>query len=263
MKKAIRILLPVMFIGIASCTRITEMRPDHEASVVVECILTTDSSQILNLSLTDCATPGEYEILNQARVLLRDETSGDFSGYFAHEAGTCWVLDYACIPEHRYHLLISVPGRGPISSSVCMPVQVDIHYGVQTLIDDARYFRDCYYHYFLNTLPQDTPLWVFAYDADQDGNLFVAEQIATDYADVDPFNMISKENSADSSDTPSVLLMAGERYHRKMLRFPPLSAEAISQLPPSHGFSGGVGIFGATTSQQMPWISRWLLFHPK
>lgn len=330
MRRRLGILL--LFV-LVSCARVTDLKPDELPSVVVECILTTEAEQALNLSMTDWAGPDDIRKLNDAVILLSDETEGVLVGRFSQESGSQWTLPYAAVPGHAYKLAISVPGYQAITSSVRMPVQIAVRWGVDSILSNTLLFCDGNYHYYLNTLPPSTPVWICAMDVDEDGSLFLAEQIATDYAGADTFNITGQVYQSTDPEIIPFPKATGRPYHRKLLRFPPLSAQELSQLPksvichadssfvvagtfgkikafatkPEPGFGyinimavseeydtflkevvsfimkdeaasyaelfardnmpnnieGGVGIFGAVTTQRMPWTSKMLHLPPK
>ena len=150
--------------------------------MVVVCILTEDIQQKLTLDLTDVATSEDREALAEADVLLYDDSAQTEAGHFIKGEGNEWLLDYAAIPGHGYHLTVSIIGRETVSASTTMPQRSSISF----------VFGSGYYgtSYELNSLPEG-PLWVMGMNHDfyGTGKHDAAEKIATSLTTADPFNL--------------------------------------------------------------------------
>lgn len=165
-----------------SCTRVTDLSPEGCGEVVVICVLTEEATQSLTLDLTDIASPEARTTLAEAEIVLFDESDGILAGQFINKSGKEWELDYAAIPEHSYHMTITIPGREEINATTTMPPVSHIAY----------YFNSWYYgtSYDLSSLPEG-PLWVMGmnHDHDRTGHHIAAEKMATSLTTVDPFNV--------------------------------------------------------------------------
>ena len=87
--------------------------------VVVECILSDDPIQILNLSFTKGASLSEVPALTEAKAILyeKDVQVGEFT---RQESGE-WTLEYAAVPGLMYRLEVLVPGYNLIYAEQEMP----------------------------------------------------------------------------------------------------------------------------------------------
>lgn len=87
--------------------------------VVVECILSDDPIQILNLSFTKGASLSEVPALTEAKAILyeKDVQVGEFT---RQESGE-WTLKYAAMPGLIYRLEVQVPGYDIIYAEQEMP----------------------------------------------------------------------------------------------------------------------------------------------
>ncbi len=169
-------------LSLLACTRETDLTPEGRGQVVVVCILTEENQQKLTLELTDIATREDREALAGAEVILYDESARTEAGLFIKGEGNEWLLDYAAIPGHGYHLTVSIIGRETVSASTTMPQRSSI-----------AFVFNRWYHgtsYELNSLPEG-PLWVMGMNHDfyGTGKHDAAEKIATSLTTADSFNV--------------------------------------------------------------------------
>ena len=174
--------LCLFFLFLLSCTRVTDLKPEGRGEVVVVCILTEESTQLLTLDLTDIASQEDLSALSEAEITLFDETTGQEVGRFRKGDGEDWTLEYAAIPEHAYFLQVSIPGWEIITAMTAMPSKSNIAYRFR--------FMDAGVSYDINSLPEG-PIWVMGMNHDyyKTGIHKPAEKMATSLTTVDPFNV--------------------------------------------------------------------------
>ena len=116
----------VTLLTFASCAReVTLDVGEHE--IVVECILSCDSVQTLNLLYSHHKNSrNERTPISEANITLFDETTFNYTGQFLYSKGG-WVLPYAALPNHKYRLDIDIPGHEHISAVQKMPEQVEVY----------------------------------------------------------------------------------------------------------------------------------------
>ena len=110
-------ILPYTFL--TSCVRDVILDAKETPQVVVECILSDDPIQILNLSFTKGASLSGAPALTEAKAILyeKDVQVGEFT---RQESGE-WTLEYAAVPGLTYRLEVQVPGYDLIYSEQEMP----------------------------------------------------------------------------------------------------------------------------------------------
>lgn len=87
--------------------------------VVVECILSDDPIQILNISFTKGASLSEAPSLTEAKAVLYE--ADVLVGEFTRQESGEWTLEYAAVPGLTYRLEVQVPGYDLIYSEQEMP----------------------------------------------------------------------------------------------------------------------------------------------
>ncbi len=104
---------------LTSCVRDVILDAKETPQVVVECILSDDPIQILNLSFTKGASLSEVPALTEAKAILyeKDVQVGEFT---RQESGE-WTLEYAAVPGLKYRLEVQVPGYSIIYAEQEMP----------------------------------------------------------------------------------------------------------------------------------------------
>ena len=108
------------------CERATDLRPEGNGFIVVECVLTEEARQSMRLSLTEQATEADCERLKKADVRVYDETEGVLAGTFVlvkgdAEDGYIWESAFAGVPTHAYRLEIEAEGYGLVTARTTMP----------------------------------------------------------------------------------------------------------------------------------------------
>ena len=176
----IQIILLMVLLSFSSCSRVTDLTPEGRGEVVAFCILTEEATQSLTLDLTDIASPEDRASLSEAVVTLYDNTTGTEAGFFVKSDGNEWLLKYAAIPEHRYLLIITIPGREEITAATTMPPVSRVVFS----------FGPGYYgtSYELDSLPEGA-LWVMAMNYDAGTGHKAADKISTSLTMADPFNV--------------------------------------------------------------------------
>lgn len=229
-----------------SCVRETDLTPEGDAHLVVECILTSEPTQFLTLSMTDLTDGKSRPFWEDAQAILYDETERATAGVFVMDENGTGCLDYCPAQDHIYRLDISVPGVGTIKATTCMPAPVQVQWKLSFLYDNNS---DGLF-YSISPLPISA-WWVYAMETREAGSFQVAERIATDYDNVDSFNVIP-DSFADENTLGTELLermyprLRGADMHDKLLRFPPAAPEdrdkSIERLVIGGNFSG-MGMF--------------------
>ena len=118
-------ILSLMLFSLASCSKEVTLDTGEEV-VVVECILSCDSIQHLNLAYTHPKSQkAGTQVISEAQVTLFDETTNTSAGAFQF-FNNSWTLSYSAIPLQTYRLDIDVPGHDHIFARQTMPDQVRI-----------------------------------------------------------------------------------------------------------------------------------------
>lgn len=110
-------ILPHTFL--TSCVRDVILDAKETPQIVVECILSDEPIQVLNLSFTKGASLSEAPALTEAKAVLyeKDVQVGEFT---RQESGE-WTLKYAAMPGLIYRLEVLVPGYNLIYAEQEMP----------------------------------------------------------------------------------------------------------------------------------------------
>lgn len=179
---------------ITSCTQDFSLGTGERA-VVVECILSCDSVQTLNLLYSHhMNSRNERTPISEANITLFDETTSNYTGQFLYSNGG-WVLPYAALPNHKYRLDIDIPGHEHISAVQKMPEQVEVygreHAGGITS-SDSRYQKYGIGFYgtafSVGAMPEKTWIYALAYE-EKTGQTHIVEEICSEYPYVDNFNL--------------------------------------------------------------------------
>ena len=200
---------------ITSCVRDVILDAGEAPQVVVECVMSNDSIQKLNLCFTKGASKKEAKPLTEADAVLTDITDPDSLitiGRFIRQEDNSWTLDYNAVPGHHYRLEVQVPGYDLIWAEDTMPGQVYVRehrfagtHNIRSEQPDrfldipeeyAYFFDGTYYEFGEDFLD---PLWVYGIDSDyadiDERDLTkgpIAAEIYTDLLTVDKFNIKRK-----------------------------------------------------------------------
>ena len=113
------ILAIISLACLTSCVRDVILDAKETPQVVVECILSDDPIQVLNLSFTKGASLSEAPSLTEAKAVLYE---GDMQvGEFTRQESGEWTLDYAAVPGLMYRIEVQVPGYELIYAEQEMP----------------------------------------------------------------------------------------------------------------------------------------------
>lgn len=98
MKRLIDILVLLLCVlAFLSCTKEVSLAVGEDV-IVVECILSCDSVQTLNLLYSHHKNSrNERTPISEANITLFDETTFNYTGLFLYSKGG-WVLPYAALP---------------------------------------------------------------------------------------------------------------------------------------------------------------------
>ena len=176
-----------------ACERATDLRVEGKGNVVVECILSEETTQTLRLSLTE---NGSTELRN-AVISLTDETEGNLVGYFSHQEGSLWKLEYTARPRHSYMLTVDAEGFDQIVAHTIMPERLAVKYSILTHKIGFGYDIDTEHHpdwelgirFLIKSLP-DGAVWIYGMNYDySSGKHIPAQSIATSLESSDLFNL--------------------------------------------------------------------------
>ena len=228
----------LLLFTVVSCVQDVVLDTGEMPTVVVECVLVNEPTQTLYLSFTKGALRESPPELTEAVAVLTDLTEGRMVGHFERLTDGSWNLNYEAIPSHRYHLSVEVPGYDAIEAEQTVPEGVDIHVSRIWRYEHAGLFpepnSDYEYEqgsfYRLDYLPDFT--WVYGLNYDlETGELKVAEEICTDFPDVDVFNLTGAVYQPEIRPDKEWLLgnpcdgwtlyphLLGKDIHRRYLRF--------------------------------------------
>ena len=189
-------ILSSILLLLSSCSREVTLETGEDV-VVVECILSCDSVQQLNLSFTH---PKSQKVGNsmiaEAQATLFDETANVTAGSF-QLSDDGWTLSYSAIPQHTYRLDIDVPGHSHISAKQTMPKQVKINSFIWSMWSsqagmsnlDFKYWENFWGTvFYVNDLPERTWISAISY-SEAKGTYSVVDEICSDYPYIDNFNL--------------------------------------------------------------------------
>ena len=189
-------ILSLFFLFLSSCSKEVTLETGEDV-VVVECILSCDSVQHLNLSYTH---PKSQKVGNsmitEAQATLFDETANEAVGSF-QLFEDCWTLSYSAIPQHTYRLDIDVTDHSHISAKQTMPKQVKINSFIWSMwssqsgipINDVMYGYDFWGTvFYVNDLPERTWISAISY-SEANGSYSIVDEICSDYPYIDNFNL--------------------------------------------------------------------------
>ncbi|MBP5335435.1 MAG: DUF4249 family protein [Bacteroidales bacterium] len=176
-----------------ACERATDLRVEGKGNVVVECILSEETTQTLRLSLTENASTE----LRNAVISLTDETEGNLVGFFSHQEGNLWELEYTARPRHSYMLTVEAEGFDQIVAHTTMPERLSVDYSIR-LHDVSRFGLldtlnnsdwELGVKFLIKSLP-DGAVWIYGMNYDYSSGRFIpAQTIATSLESSDLFNL--------------------------------------------------------------------------
>lgn len=234
------------------CERATDLRPEGNGFVVVECVLTQDEKQSLRLTMSEQATEADYERLKKADVRVYDETEGVLAGTFAlvkgnAEDGYIWESAFVGVPTHAYCLEIEVEGYGLVTARTTMPDRphiqclwqlLDVPNNVNSLTDHPLTIEELLpeaelgVRFLLSSLPEG-PVWIMSGDERPDiVDDSATEVIATSILNADSFNVTGsiyydEQNEANVQGFEMVFLYKGQEEDET-------SSPSFQRVP--HGF---------------------------
>lgn|SRR5574344_84575 len=245
----IQFLLFLAFIP--SCTRSIDMDTGEKPTVVVECTLTNEQPQTLSLSFTKGASRKEAQHLSAATATLIDETESRTVGTFIGNGSGEWSLDYAAVPLHSYRLEVEVDGYDKIYAEQTMPDKMAVHAQYSFAVADDEAFQ--HYSPLIGTVYyiKSLPNFVWAYGLNYNsstGKREIAEEICTDFKDVDNFNLDGNvyapvgKDTVDAANLPCFCEqyppLRGYGMHRRFLRLPKRTDNSNSFFIISGSFKG-------------------------
>lgn len=186
----------------ASCVEPIDLDTGEDSQVVVNCILTEDDVQTLEMYYTSSTLDGERRPVEDAEVILR-RGYGE-AGKFSYEEGGVWKCDYRPGYGNQYNLLIKT-GDKVITASTTFPDDVSVScFGRRRDIGEGRrkisYLMYSYELRIFDRTPECPPyigyeyhqasrLWVFPKDMGW-GEEY-QKYIASSHFCTDDFNLTS------------------------------------------------------------------------
>ena len=225
----------------ASCVREVVMDAGEKPTVVVECVISNTSPQILHLRYTKGARKKDYEVVTEAEAALLDLTDGSEAGRFAKAEDGVWTLDYEAKEKHEYRLEVSVPGYDLITAEQRMPLRPYV-VAMRALCGislagydphECEWSYSCYYDIDTTHNYGNNSLWIYAMNYDSiDGRREISEYICSNPSS-DDFNLTDSVYSPQTDTVTHVFHnfmprlciaglypeMYGRRMHDKFLRF--------------------------------------------
>ncbi|MBR5835441.1 MAG: DUF4249 family protein [Bacteroidales bacterium] len=190
--------------SLTACVRDVILDAGEKPQVVVECILSNEDVQELNLCFTKGASREGTEPLIEAFATLIDLTESKTVGQFVKgEKEGLWTLEYSAVPRHHYRLEVQVPGYDLIHAEDIMPESLDIwsftltgnsleNVGFSspspTFTSNALCAGTVY---STSSLPKYTLIYGMNYNP-QTGRHEIADEIFTNLPVVDAFNITSE-----------------------------------------------------------------------
>ena len=192
------LFLPAV-LAFSACERATDLRSEGSGTIVVECVLTQENKQTIQLSLTGQSSAADYESLRNAVVQVYDETEARLAGSFSYVEKNDWESEFSALPQHTYRLEIDVEGFSHISARTTMPdfprIKAVIKKPVKVTdtIEEAFPDNEAGIRFQTSSLPQGA-VWIIRKDRNpSSGELIICEELATSLLNVDPFNLTGSD----------------------------------------------------------------------
>lgn len=190
----ISLLLSLCLVSFTACEREVDLRPEGKGSIVVECVLSQESTQTLRLSLTDIA----YVSLKDADITLTDESRNEIVGKFVFQDRDRWTLDYLPVSGHRYLLTIKVDGFDIVQARTTMPDAMKVEYTIMSSVFPQNFDFEGFPDWELGTrisiksLPESA-VWISGMNYEESLDKHIpAKTIATSLESADLFNLIGE-----------------------------------------------------------------------
>lgn len=190
------------------------MDAKEKPQVAVVCVLTDDPVQELHLSFTKGASLSEAPSLTEAKATLTDLTRREEMEFERQQDGV-WRVDFAAKPGHKYRIDVNVPGYDPIWAEDQMPEKLRFYlqrvYWLERMVESPTGYQpldpeiedeeiqtwiwqegDCLPkgETYFGVAALHNPVWIYALNYNPStGQREFVEEICTDYAGVDAFNL--------------------------------------------------------------------------
>lgn len=228
MKKGIYIIIALVAATLTSCDKSDSPESKDKQDIVVNCVLTANPVQKLQLSYANEDGSIWGRNVENAVAALVDRTSARTVGQFAKQSGDYWTLNYTCIPNHIYRLEVQVPKHNLISSEQFMPeIDVIARYWCpqNTDLSSDSSLREQYMNYdcTIYQLPRNFDnIWIYAlcYNP-QTGKRETAKRICSDYPKVDDINFVGEVYNPEIH----TVVKDGEEYQSSL--YPNLRGKAL------------------------------------
>jgi len=221
MGKHLYILMLLTALLCASCVETIYPESVEEAPVVVNCVLDTSDTQSLYLAYSSKVSEVEdFKIIDNADAVLREIKGNDTVtvATFSFESDGMWRTNFRPVGGKEYQLLIEVPGQKRVTAITQMPEIITIYHGIgssSSIGEISRYPGSSYWSFFANTT-----LYLSMFGKDNEGNIVIADEIATDHLFGDQFNVTGK-TFTDLSKLPILYTtVEGKPLHKQYIRIP-------------------------------------------
>ena len=214
--------LLLAFLLCSSCVETIYPESVEEAPIVVNCVLDTSDTQSLFLAFSSTASEVEdFKIIDNADAVLREITADDTLtlATFSFDSDGMWRTKFRPVGGKEYQLLIEIPGQKSITATTQMPQKVHIICGMgagYSPIAIQEYLAYAYQVYITHNT-----LYLYMSGKDDEGNVKIANNIATDHTFADLFNITGDYYAPDTSQVRVWYTTVVNRpFHKRFIRIP-------------------------------------------
>jgi len=214
----------LLFAGLlcASCVETIYPESVEEAPIVVNSVLDTSDTQSLYLAFSSKVSEVEdFIIIDNADAVLREITAGDTLtvATFSFENDGMWRTRFRPVGGKEYQLLIEIPGQKRVTATTRMPQKVHIIYGMGAgygPVEEQEYLAYAYQVFITHNT-----LYLSMSGKDDEGNVKIANNIATDHTFADLFNITGDYYAPDTSQVRVWYTTVVNRpFHKRFIRIP-------------------------------------------
>ncbi len=222
MGKHLYILMLLTALLCASCVETIYPESVEEAPVVVNCVLDTSDTQSLYLAYSSKVSEVEdFKIIDNADAVLREIKGNDTVtvATFSFESDGMWRTNFRPVGGKEYQLLIEVPGQKRVTATTQMPQKVHIIYGIGAGYGPIE--EQAYLAYAYQVFITHNTLYLSMSGKDDEGNVKIANSIATDHTFADLFNITGDYYAPDTSQVRVWYTTVVNRpFHKRFIRIP-------------------------------------------
>ncbi|NLX40643.1 MAG: DUF4249 family protein [Bacteroidales bacterium] len=214
----------LLFAGLlcASCVETIYPESVEKTPVVVNCVLDTSDTQSLYLAYSSKVSEVEdFKIIDNADAVLREIKGNDTVtvATFSFESDGMWRTNFRPVGGKEYQLLIEIPGQKRVTATTRMPQKVHIIYGMGAgygPVEEQEYLAYAYQVFITHNT-----LYLSMSGKDDEGNVIIANNIATDHTFADLFNITGDYYAPDTSQVHVWYTTVVNRpFHKRFIRIP-------------------------------------------